>query len=91
MNRTVNATIIALYAAAMPLLAGLSDDTLNRLAGFAGLDAGITSNAVISEDDAVTLALAATIANHRPSLLKTFSDHPDAETVEVIEVMASLN
>ena len=36
MTRTANATIIVLYAAAIPLLAGLSDETVDRLALLAG-------------------------------------------------------
>ena len=92
MTRTANATSIVLYAAAIPLLAGLSDETVDRLALLAGrgtLEAAAA--APISDEQAVELALAATRANHRPAPLTTFAPYPDAETDDNVTVLASLN
>ncbi|NKB27002.1 MAG: hypothetical protein GKR99_05380 [Rhodobacteraceae bacterium] len=93
MNRIINATIIALYATAIPLLAGLNSDTVERLVALSGIDAAQASGEAVpvSDAQAIEMALAATRANHKPAPLTRFAPFMDAEIEEGVTVLASLN
>ena len=89
MYRAAIATITAAYTLAIPVLAGIDTEALDSLAAALGLDATPEVAVEVSAEQAVEIALAATIANHRPPMLDRFDDHVDAEPQPVI--MASLN
>ena len=89
MYRAAIAAITAAYTLAIPVLAGFDTDTVDRIASVIGLEPTVDVAAEVSAEDAVAIALAATIANHRPTMLDRFEDHEDAETQPII--MAGLN
>lgn len=89
MYRAAIAAITAAYTLAIPVLAGLDVDTIDRVAVAIGLEPAVETAASVSAEQAIEIALAATIANHRPPMLDRFDGHDDAEAQPVI--MASLN